>query len=125
VNPTEDIERVKKALLTITSNQNFQEEREGETIILKLESNDREILTNFHSMLRQEKILDSARKILFSGAVTNKIVFHLNKQVAFAGHISFCQPRSESPLGSINIEIKCQNPEEFIDWLAPSTTRTQ
>jgi len=29
---------------------------------------------------------------------------------------------AESPLGPIKVQIKCENPKELIDWLAPKTT---
>lgn len=92
-------------------------------LILKLENNNLDALAKLHSTLRQEMILDSARKALFSKAKGNRINFYLHKQAAFAGHISFCQPKAESPLGPISIEITCDDPEALIDWLAPSTAK--
>jgi predicted RNA binding protein with dsRBD fold (UPF0201 family) len=46
------------------------------------------------------------------------ISFYLNKQVAFAGHISFSEESAESPLGPIRVNIETDSPEQLIDWLA-------
>jgi len=60
--------------------------------------------------------------VLFKGLNENSITFYLNKQVAYAGHVSFCQPVAESPLGPIKVQILCDKPKDLIDWLAPKTT---
>ena len=46
----------------------------------------------------------------------------LNKQVAFAGHISFSAPEGESPLGPIRLSIEAQDPVDVIDWLTGGRT---
>ena len=74
VNPTEDIEKVKKALTTITADQNFKEERVGDVMVLRLESSCKESLANLYSMLREDMILDSSRRVLFSRMRGNKII---------------------------------------------------
>jgi predicted RNA binding protein with dsRBD fold (UPF0201 family) len=48
----------------------------------------------------------------------NRIVFFLNKQAAYAGHVSFSAPEGESPLGPIQVILETENPEQLIDWLA-------
>jgi predicted RNA binding protein with dsRBD fold (UPF0201 family) len=47
------------------------------------------------------------------------VTFYLNKQVAYAGHVSFSQQTAESPLGPINVKISCGNLQKLVDWLAP------
>jgi predicted RNA binding protein with dsRBD fold (UPF0201 family) len=125
VNPTEDPEKVKKALSIITPNQDFEEVKKGDRSVIKFEMKGRESLDKLFSKLRDEMILDAARKALFSSTKGNVISFCLNKQVASAGHISFCQPTGESPLGPISVEIRCANSEALIEWLAPGTSRKQ
>jgi predicted RNA binding protein with dsRBD fold (UPF0201 family) len=48
----------------------------------------------------------------------NRIVFFLNKQAAYAGHVSFSAPEGESPLGPIQVILETEDPEQLIDWLA-------
>jgi len=38
------------------------------------------------------------------------------------GHISFSEPVGESPLGPIRVEVRCEDPRELINWLAPKTS---
>jgi predicted RNA binding protein with dsRBD fold (UPF0201 family) len=48
----------------------------------------------------------------------NQLVFYLNKQAAYAGHVSFSAPDGESPLGPIQVIVETGNPDQLIDWLA-------
>lgn len=123
VNPTEDPEKVKHALQNIILNPAFDEiSLEGERLLVA-RAEGKEGLTNLYKLLRQQRILDAARRVMFRGIDGNSITFHLNKQVASVGHISFCQPEAESPLGPIKIVITCEEPEALIEWLAPRTIR--
>lgn len=83
---------------------------------------DLESLKKLHDLLREFRILDTARHILMEGIEGNTIQFRLNKQVALAGKVNF--PAGEETLGSIHIEIISDNEKELmniIDWLAPRT----
>jgi len=122
VNPTEDIEKVKLAIENVfgTVEYEVKELRRGKLLIAKMKG--AAGLTKFYNLLRRERIRDAARAVLFEGANENSVTFYLNKQVAYVGHISFCKPVAESPLGPIKVQIKCENPKELIDWLAPKTT---
>ena len=112
VNPTERVERVASAI-----------ERIFPGLVINIEDNRIEAhggpdaIENFRKLLREQRILDSARSVMFEGKIGNKIQFSLNKQAAFMGKLSF--PPEEEPLGSIHVEIS--GSEEIIDWLAPRT----
>jgi predicted RNA binding protein with dsRBD fold (UPF0201 family) len=54
---------------------------------------------------------------LLEGLDGKTISFCLNKQVAFAGHVSFSKEVAESPLGPIKVKITCENPTELVNWL--------
>jgi len=121
VNPTEDEVKVKRAVENIFSDLEFDVKplKRGSLLLAKAKGLDG--LTKLYNLLRRERIRDAARSVLFRGVSSRSIVFYLNKQVAFAGHVSFSQPIGESPLGPIKVEIECANPNEIIDWLAPRT----
>jgi len=121
VNSTEDSEKVKVALENVFGNIDFEinPRRRGSLLIAKAHGLDG--LTKLYSLLRRERIRDAARGVLFNGLSDKSIVFYLNKQVAYAGHLSFSKPVSESPLGPIKVQINCDNPRELIEWLAPKT----
>ena len=81
----------------------------------------KESLFRFRDLLRLDQIRNAARKVLFRGISEKNIVFFLNKQVAFANHISFSEEESESPLGPIRVQIICEDPQSLIIWLTPKT----
>jgi predicted RNA binding protein with dsRBD fold (UPF0201 family) len=121
INPTEDSEKVRRAVENILGNAEFEAkpQRRGSLLVAKAKGIDG--LTKLQNLLRRERIRNAARGVLFHGLSGKSIVFHLNKQVAYVGHISFSQPTAESPLGPIKVEIHCDNPRELIEWLAPKT----
>ncbi len=121
VNPTESEEKVKKAVENVFGNIQTRIQPTGKGALLTAEAKGLEALTKLYNLLRRERIRDAARGVLFEGLKGNTITFFLNKQVAYAGHISFSKEVAESPLGPIKVEIKCENPRQLIDWLAPRT----
>jgi predicted RNA binding protein with dsRBD fold (UPF0201 family) len=122
INPTENSDKVKLAIENMFGSVEFevQTEKRGGVLTARLKGS--EGLTKFYNLLRRERIRDAARTVLFRGLEGKTISFLLNKQVAYAGHVSFSEPTGESPLGPIKVEISCDNPKELIDWLAPRTT---
>lgn len=123
VNPTEDVEKVKMAVANVFANAEIDVKPQNRGSMLVARAHSLEGLTKLYNLLRRERIRDAARGALFEGMRGKSITFYLNKQVAYAGHLSFSTPVAESPLGPIEVQIKCDNPQELIDWLAPRTTR--
>jgi len=121
VNLTEDLEKVKQAIENMFSIVELEVKPSGRGSLLVARANGVEGLTKLYNLLRRERIRDAARRVLFQGLSGNSITFYLNKQVAYAGHVSFCQPVAESPLGPIKVQITCDSPKELIEWLAPKT----
>jgi len=121
VNPTEDEAKVKRALENIFSSLQFELKplRRGSLLTAKTGGTDG--LTKLYNLLRRDRIRDATRSVLYKGMSGRSIVFYLNKQVAYAGHVSFSQPSGESPLGPIRVEMQCEDPRKLIDWLAPRT----
>ena len=74
-------------------------------------------LQAFHKLLREQRILDTARSVMLAGRVGDAVQFRLNKQAAFMGKVSF--PPDEEPLGSLHVQIK--GGKRIVDWLAPKT----
>ena len=122
VNPTEDLEKVKKVVENIFGNIEFEITPEKRGSLLVAQAMGVNGLTKLRDLLRRERIRDAARGVFFEGLSKKSVVFYLNKQVAYVGHISFSEPVGESPLGPIKVQIRCDSPEELIKWLAPKTT---
>jgi predicted RNA binding protein with dsRBD fold (UPF0201 family) len=121
INPTESEEKVRTAINNIIGNATFTVKPALKANILCAETKKRESLIKLRSLLRNDRIRDAARKALNRAISGNKISFCLNKQVAFAGHVSFSEETAESPLGPIRITIETDNPRQVVDWLAEKT----
>jgi predicted RNA binding protein with dsRBD fold (UPF0201 family) len=124
VNPTEDEEKVKRAVTNVLYNPTFTSEPAFQGCTLKAVAHGQEALFNFRNLLRNDRIRDAARKMLYSAIRDDdKISFYINKQVACAGHISFSEENAESPLGPLHVVIETASPKLLIDWLAEKTEK--
>ena len=121
VNPTEDPTKVRWAVENVLGSLKLEERRRERGSLLTSQTRDMNSLTHFGSLLRRERIRAAARTVLRRGWKGNTILFFLNKQVAYTGHVSFCEPSAESPLGPIRVEIETDKPSRLIDFLAPRT----
>jgi hypothetical protein len=121
INPTEAEEKVKLAVANLFGNIPTQTKPSYKGSILIAEANGQEVLVKLRNLLRMDRVRGAARKVFFEGLRGKTISFCLNKQVAFAGHVSFSEEVAESPLGPIRVIIECENPRQLIDWLAPRT----
>lgn len=118
INPTESEEKVQAAVSNVLGNVSFAVKTEGKSKILTAEASGQDSLVKFRNLLRTDRVRDAARKALFKSIKGNAISFFLNKQVAYAGHISFSEEIAESPLGPIHVVITSDNPRQLIEWLA-------
>jgi len=121
IHPTEDPEKVKKAVENIIWNAEFEIKplKHGSLLVARAKSLDS--LTKIYNLLQGERIRDAARNVLFNGLSEKSVTFYLNKQVAYVGHLSFSEPEAESPLGPIKVQVRCENPRQFIEWLTSKT----
>lgn len=119
INPTESEGKVRIAVENIFGGIPMQIKplRKGSLLISEVKG--LEALTKLYNLLRRERIRNAARAVLFGGLNGNVVSFCLNKQVAYAGHVSFSKEVAESPLGPIKVRIECENPRGLINWLAP------
>jgi predicted RNA binding protein with dsRBD fold (UPF0201 family) len=123
VNPTEDEEKVKAAISNIVGNPTFTLTPAFRGSTLKAEARGQESLAKFRNMLRNDRVRDAARKLMYRAISGNKISFYLNKQVAYAGHVSFSEEFGESPLGPLHVTIQTSSPTQLVDWLAEKTEK--
>ncbi|MGA2524367.1 MAG: RNA-binding domain-containing protein [Candidatus Bathyarchaeia archaeon] len=121
INPTETEEKVKTAVFNILGNVSITVTPDGKCSVLKADASGQDSLFKLRNLLRNDRIRDAARKALFHGIRGNFISFCLNKQVAFAGHVSFSEETAESPLGPMRVTITSNNPRQLVEWLAEST----
>lgn len=122
IRPTEIERKVKQAILNVFTPDHIEIEERGNIKIIVAKSYSLSSLQNLHRLLRTQRILDAARSIMEKGIRGNTLTFHLNKQAALQGKISFTEAYGESPMGPITVTIEDINPREVIDWLAPKTS---
>lgn len=120
INPTEDAEKVKNAILNIFDIVSVEIKPSYRGNILTAKAKGIEALVQFRNLLSLDRIRAAARKVFLGGLRGNNIRFFLNKQVAFTGHVSFSEENGESPLGPMKITFECKDPNTLIDWLAPT-----
>ncbi len=120
--PTEDEEKVQNAVTNLIKGLTFKIEELSEGIkILRGRANSRDSLNNFKDLLKRERIRNAARATILSNLTDNSAIFYLNKQAAYANHISFSLPAGESPLGPIQVKVGSKNLSSLIEWLVPRT----
>ncbi|WP_048150251.1 RNA-binding domain-containing protein [Palaeococcus ferrophilus] len=118
VHPTEDVEKVKRAMLALVPELEFEAFEQGDEMILVGKTRSKKALQRLYELFRGQAILDTARAILEEGTFGEEIIFKVNKQVAFVGKVNF---NEESPLGPLTIIIRSKDPHRLIKWLAPRT----
>jgi predicted RNA binding protein with dsRBD fold (UPF0201 family) len=119
INKTEDAEKVKQAVQNIFGAVTFDAKPKTWGQLLKAQTSGTEGLAKLANLLKRAQILAAARKVLRSGTDETSITFYLNKQVAYAGHVSFSEQTAESPLGPIKVVINASDPRRLVDWIAP------
>jgi uncharacterized protein len=121
INPTENEDNVKAAVNNFLDNATITIKPSIKGSSLTAVAKGQDSLFKLRNLLRNDRIRDASRRLLFKSIRGNMISFYLNKQVAFVGHISFSEESAESPLGPIRVNIETDNPEQLIDWLAEKT----
>ncbi len=110
------MEKVAKAVGNLFAG-NLSERREGDYQWVIVESDDIASLEKLRLILQRDRIRAAAGAALRRSVEGNRIRVYLNKQVAYAGHVSFCEPEGESPLGPIRVLIEADDPFDLVNWL--------
>ena len=111
VNPSEDEEKVRSAVLSIfpDAELSLNDGRlEGEAT-----------LDRFSKAIRRQKILDATRAVMIMNSRGNTTRLSLNKQVATVGKVSFADKRPV--LGAIEVTIEDDDLMALIDRVARIT----
>ncbi|BES81056.1 RNA-binding domain-containing protein [Pyrodictium abyssi] len=120
--PTEDVEKVKRAILNVFAPDRLWVEDLGRGYRLVVaESYSLRGLLRLHERLRRERILDAARGYMLRGIDRGVLVFRLNKQAAYVGRVSLVDMDAEAALGPITFIVEHRDPRAVVDWLAPPT----
>ena len=119
VYPTENPEKVRRALSNIIFGLNFSEKVEDGVKYFVGVSEGLDSLSQIKRHIKDQGISGFVRQALSKSVVKeNKIRFYLNKQAAFMGVAHFCDTKNESPLGPITIEIESDDLNSVIDYVS-------
>jgi len=117
INPTETEQKVKQAVENMFGSIHMQTRPLGKGSLLQAEAKGQEALTKLRNLLQREHTRAAARTVLVHGQAAKSLNFSLNKQVAYAGHVSFSTEPNESPMGPIRVEIETKDPRQIIEYL--------
>ncbi len=112
--PTENLGKVKVALLHLFPDLAF--EREDEVVAGSTAS-----LEKLRELIRNQRIRDSARGQFLAARDGTRTVVRLSKQAAYMGVVNF---GAGAPLGDIVVEIESDDLGATIDSVAESTVET-
>jgi len=104
VHPTEDIEKVVKAVQTVMGEIDLHESEKGQFMVLDGKLGKMEDLIPLRDLFSRMRIRDAAFSLLTRVADEGRLSFGLNKEAAFAGRPSF-HISGASPTGPIQVEI--------------------
>ncbi|MCL2786049.1 MAG: hypothetical protein FWD81_02355 [Methanomassiliicoccaceae archaeon] len=110
--PSEDIEKVRLAVLNIFPGAVLDITGDG----IRSGSVG---MDHFGDQIRRQRILDTARSVMMKGRRGEITYFDLNKQAAYAGKISFVEGRTV--LGTIRVSVEADDITSFIEAFAPNT----
>ncbi|WP_069808280.1 RNA-binding domain-containing protein [Vulcanisaeta thermophila] len=123
VNPTEDEEKVRRALENMVIYDELRvEEVEGKRYLVAIGYGYKSLI-KIHNLIKSQGIEDSARSVLMRGAEEGRLVFQVHKQAAYVGALTFVTEKGESPLGPLTFTVETNDVKRLIDWLAPRTFR--
>jgi len=120
VKPTEDLEKVKKAVLNIFDGEISIIEEKDNYRIIRGESSSRNSLEKLQNLIRMNQIIPASRTYMLKNIYGNTLTILLHKQAAYMNKLSFIDSDKESPLGAIKIIIETDDPMSMVDWLAPA-----
>jgi predicted RNA binding protein with dsRBD fold (UPF0201 family) len=119
VRSTEDQTKVERALLKLFPSGRIQKDVKSDgAIFVSVHGSGFDFLSNLRSLIKQERIRTAARAILLRKLREPPLRIYLNKQAAFMGRVSFCEPEGESPHGPVAILIDSTDYQQVIDYLA-------
>jgi len=115
VDNTESAEKVESAIENVLGDIELKPIKRGDGALLEGRLSDVESLKRFRDSLSKDRIRDAARSFLSRRIDGDILSFGLNRQAAYAGHVSFYRFR-EAPSGPIQITIK-GDVSEAIEYL--------
>ncbi|WP_042667283.1 RNA-binding domain-containing protein [Desulfurococcus amylolyticus] len=106
VRPTEDAEKVKKAVKNIFAGDIIIQELGNKYRVVKGVSPTIESLKPLKNLAKTQQVEPALKNYLIKYRTTTSITLLLHKQAAYAGKLSLIDSEKESPLGPVKIIIE-------------------
>lgn len=113
INPSEDPEKIKKAILNILPCNTIK----TENFSIKGETNDLQSMEKIYETIHSTQSQRVLQRQLEKHIDKNSTWFYLNKQAAFVEKAVICEEADESPLGPLKVIITSTNIDKIIDTL--------
>jgi predicted RNA binding protein with dsRBD fold (UPF0201 family) len=125
VHPTEEIQRVEKAIENIFGQITLSTTKFDEFTEIYSSNLSRNSFAILRQMVHDKRILDAARVRLLKNLDEFTTFMYFDKQAAYTGKLRLLDNNHEDPpLGSIEINFEFESEskfEEFLDWFSPRT----
>jgi uncharacterized protein len=115
VSPSEDPEKVLKAMRNVIGVGEAQVVRNADSIVIISKS--RKSLERMRDQLRDRRVRGAARRLILTRSEGGSATIMLNRQAAFEGVIALCDNEVESPLGPIYLRLESDDIEGLTEWL--------
>ena len=113
VNPSEDPEKIKKAISNIFPYSTIKTEPSS----VVAQSKELKSFEKIFESIKSKQSQKTYRRYLEKNLDNSTTWFYLNKQAAFAEKIAICEEAEESPLGPIKVILTSSNIDGIIDWI--------
>ncbi len=120
VNPSEDPEKIQKAILNIFPYSTIK----TENVSISAQSNDLKSLEKIYETIHTKQTQKIYRRNLEKNLENDTTWFYLNKQAAFVEKIAICEKTDESPLGPIKVILTSVHIDRIIDWIVSGYDET-
>ena len=113
VNPSEDPQKIKTAILNILPESDFF----IENFSIRTKTNNFQSLEKIYESIHSAKSQRVLQRQLEKHLEKDSTWFYLNKQAAYVEKIVLCEEADESPLGPLKVVLTSTNIDRIIDTL--------
>ena len=111
INPSEDPEKIKLAIINIFPDLTL----EITDTDITGKTNNIQILSQISKTIRENNIKKTYQRILKNNSNGDSSWFYLNKQAAFVNTVALCSEENESSLGPIKVILRSNDIEQVIE----------
>ena len=124
VKATEDLEKVKEALLNICPTAQIETVQNGSGVTLvRGRASGLDAITVLTHKFRDQRILEAVRQYLLKSIEDDTLHFSLHRQAALMNRFHLSDPGNVSAMGPIRVEIHAKNIRDVIDYISPPTIK--